>query len=262
MNKGNQKEANQNEIIKVEQLIRNYGKSEDPQEEEAVVKVLKGLDFCVEKQEFVGIMGKSGCGKTTLLKVLGLIDRPTQGKVSFCGKDIAKLWSDELADIRRQKIGFVFQDFYLLNSLSVRENIMLPLVLDKQSSEKCMEMGNWFASLFGLEHLLEKYPYELSGGEKQRVAISRALINDPDLILADEPTGNLDSQSGEIVIKALEDINRDMGKTVIMVTHDPQMASHCSRVLFLKDGVILEDLKREGDTEEFYSEIIRRMRKL
>lgn len=260
--KDDRQEINQSEIIRVEQLIRNYGKLGTSQEDEAVVKVLKGLDFCIERQEFVGIMGKSGCGKTTLLKVLGLIDRPTSGKMYFCGRNILKLWSDELADIRRQKIGFVFQDFYLLNSLSVRENIMLPMVLDKQNGAKCMKRGQRFAQLFGLEHLLEKYPYELSGGEKQRVAISRALINNPDLILADEPTGNLDSKSGEIVINALENINREMGKTVVMVTHDPQMASHCSRVLFLKDGVILEDFRREGTREEFYTQILGRMEKL
>ena len=125
--------AKQNEIIRVEKLVRNYGKSNTSQEDEAIVKVLKELNFNVEKQEFVGIMGKSGCGKTTLLKVLGLIDKPTKGNVFFEGKDTEKLWEDELADIRRQKIGFVFQDFYLLNSLSVRENIMLPMVLDKIS---------------------------------------------------------------------------------------------------------------------------------
>lgn len=263
----NQGERNQcstkpREIIRVERLVRNYGKKGASEEDGTVVKVLKGLDFVVEEQEFVGIMGKSGCGKTTLLKVLGLIDKPTKGKIFFRGQNISKLWTDELADIRRQRMGFVFQDFYLLNSLSVRENIMLPMVLDKKKSEECTQKGEQFAKLFGVEHLLEKYPYEISGGEKQRVAISRALINNPDLILADEPTGNLDSKSGKIVIKALEKINQNMGKTILLVTHDPQMASHCKRILFLKDGVILEDLRREGTREEFYAQVIGQMRNL
>ena len=247
--------AKQNEIIRVEKLVRNYGKSNTSQEDEAIVKVLKELNFNVEKQEFVGIMGKSGCGKTTLLKVLGLIDKPTKGNVFFEGKDTEKLWEDELADIRRQKIGFVFQDFYLLNSLSVRENIMLPMVLDKQSSEK-------FANLLGLNRLLEKYPNELSGGEKQRVSISRALINNPDLILADEPTGNLDSKTGKLVIEELENINQNMGKTIIMVTHDPQMASYCTRVIFLKDGMILKDLRKNETRGNFYTRIVDEMQNL
>lgn len=254
--------TNKNEIIRVEKLVRNYGKSDMSQEDEAIVKVLKELNFNVEKQEFVGIMGKSGCGKTTLLKVLGLIDKPTKGNVFFEGKDTEKLWEDELADIRRQKIGFVFQDFYLLNSLSVRENIMLPMVLDKQNSEKCMENGEKFANLLGLNRLLEKYPNELSGGEKQRVSISRALINNPDLILADEPTGNLDSKTGKLVIEELENINQNMGKTIIMVTHDPQMASYCTRVIFLKDGMILKDLRKNETRGNFYTRIVDEMQNL
>ncbi len=250
-------------VIKVEELYREYAKLSHGDEETESIKVLKGLDFVVKEQEFVGIMGKSGCGKTTLLKTLGLIDKPTKGNLYFCGKETRKLWNDELADIRRREIGFVFQDFYLMDSLSVSENIMLPMVLDKKNVRKCMEKGKEYAEHFGLSHLMKKYPYELSGGEKQRVAISRALINNPDLILADEPTGNLDSKSGKIVIDALERINRKMKKTIIMVTHDPQVASHCKRIIFLKDGVILEDLRRRGVSEEkFYEMIIERMKDL
>lgn len=250
------------EIIKAEKLIRNYAKPGASEKEAEAVRVLKGLDFVVKEQEFIGIMGKSGCGKTTLLKILGLIDKPTSGKIYLSGKDTAGLWNDELADIRRRKIGFVFQDFYLLNSLTVRENIMLPMVIDKQRAGKCIKKAERYAEHFELGHLLNKYPYELSGGEKQRVAISRALINNPDVILADEPTGNLDSKSGRIVIRALEQINRSTGKTIIMVTHDPKIASHCSRLILLKDGVIMDDLKRAGAQEAFYQEILRRMNKL
>lgn len=262
MNNTENNAENNAEVIRVEALIRNYAKEGRAETSEDSIKVLKGLDFTVEAQEFIGIMGKSGCGKTTLLKVLGLIDKPTAGRMYFGGKNISDLWSDELSDIRRRNIGFVFQDFYLLNSLSVKENIMLPMVLDKQSVQECLSKGEEYAEHFGLSHLLDKYPYELSGGERQRVAISRALINDPDLILADEPTGNLDSKSGRVVTDALERINEVMGKTIIMVTHDPQVASCCKRILFLKDGVILEDLRRTGDKEEFYKKIIERMKDL
>ncbi len=249
-------------VIEVEELFREYTKISRDEGEEESIKVLKGLSFMIKEQEFVGIMGKSGCGKTTLLKTLGVIDKPTKGKLYFCGKNTRELWSDELADIRRRKIGFVFQDFYLMDSLSVSENIMLPMVLDKKDVKQCVKMSKEYAELFGIMHLMDKYPYELSGGEKQRVAISRALINDPDVILADEPTGNLDSKSGKTVIEALERINKEMKKTIIMVTHDPQVASRCKRILFLKDGVILEDLRRKESAEEFYGKILERMKDL
>lgn len=248
-------------ILKVENLTRDY---KMPTKEDAhnAIHVLKGLDFTVEEQEFVGIMGKSGCGKTTLLKVLGLIDRPTGGTVYFKDKAIRKLWDDELADLRRRDIGFVFQDFYLMDSLSVEENIMLPMILDKIDIRTCVETGKRYEELFGIAPLAKKNPYELSGGEKQRVAICRALVNNPALVLADEPTGNLDSKSGQIVVNEFEKINGEMGKTIVMVTHDPQIASHCRRILFLKDGLILEDLRRDGSQEDFYQEILQRMRML
>ena len=249
-------------VIKVEELYREYAKLSQRDGETESIKVLKGLDFAVKEQGVVGIMGKSGCEKTTLLKTLGLINKQTKGTLYFCGRDTRKWWNDELADIRRRRIGFVFQDFYLMDSLSVSENIMLPMVLDKKDACSCMEKGKAYAGQFGLSHLMKKYPYELSGGEKQRVAISRALINDPDLILADEPTGNLDSKSGKTVIDALERINEKMKKTIIMVTHDPQVASRCKRIIFLKDGVILEDLKRTGSEDEFYGKIIEKMKDL
>lgn len=249
------------EILKVQHLIRNYekpSKGEDKQE----VKVIKDISFDIAEQEFVGIMGKSGCGKTTLLKVLGLIDRPTDGMISFKNKEIRKLWDEELCDIRRRSIGFVFQDFYLMDSLSVEENIMLPMILDKADVNKCFENAKIYEELFEIEHLKKKNPYELSGGEKQRVAICRALINNPDLILADEPTGNLDSRSGAIVVKALEDINQNLNKTIVMVTHDPQVASYCNRIIFLKDGKILKDIRKQESKEEFYFKILEMMKDL
>ena len=151
------------------------------------------------------------------------------------------MWKDEFADIRRRKIGFVFQDFYLMDSLSVRENIMLPKILDKKSAKECMEESQKYAEQFGITHLMNKKPYELSGGEKQRVAISRALINNPDLILADEPTGNLDSRSTEIVMDVFSTIHSKMHKTIIMVTHDISVAEYSERILYIEDGKITED---------------------
>lgn len=250
-------------VLKVEGLVRNYIKSDgDKKGIPDVIKVLKGLDFTVKQQEFVGIIGRSGCGKTTLLKVLGTIDTPTGGKVYFNEKDTQELWRDELADIRRRDIGFVFQDFYLMDSLTVRENIMLPKILDKGEAKECMEMSEQYAVKFGLEKLLNKKPYELSGGEKQRVAICRALINDPELILADEPTGNLDSKSGDIVVETLRKINKQFGKTIIMVTHDPKVASFCTRLILLKDGLILEEIYRKEPPEKFYDQILVKMKEL
>ena len=249
-------------IIRTDKLYRSYSKTGSRREQADDIRVLKGIDLAVEEGEFVGIMGKSGCGKTTLIKVLGLIDEPTKGTVYFKERDTEKLWEDELADIRRREIGFVFQDFYLMDSLSVKENIMLPMILDKAEAEKCVDRAEKLAEQFGLTHLLNKNPYELSGGEKQRVAICRALINNPDVIVADEPTGNLDSKSGKIVVDEFININENMKKTIIMVTHDPQVASQCKRIIFLKDGVILEDIKREGGSEEFYQEILKRMKEL
>ena len=224
------------DVLRAENLVRDYVQYGEDGEKKKEIHVLKGLNFSIQRQEFVGIMGRSGCGKTTLLKLLGMIDRQTGGKLFFEEHDTEDLWKDEFADIRRRKIGFVFQDFYLMDSL--------------------------YAEQFGITHLMNKKPYELSGGEKQRVAISRALINNPDLILADEPTGNLDSKSGDVVIHTLSHINRELGKTIVMVTHDPKMASYCSRLILLKDGMILEDMRNGGDQEAFYQEILGKMKEL
>lgn len=247
-------------IIEIENLIRNYKIRTDGKTKE--INVLNGLNFSVEEGEFLGIMGKSGSGKTTLLKVLGLIDKPTSGVRKFNGKELGQLYSDELADIRREKIGFIFQDFYLMDSLTVEENIMLPMILSKGDSTQMREKAKELSEQFQIEKLLEKHPYELSGGERQRTAICRALINEPEIILADEPTGNLDSKSGKIVIDALTHINRDLKKTIIMVTHDPKMASYCSRILLVKDGNIRGFLERHDDQDAFYSEILEETKEL
>ena len=246
------------EILRAEKLKRNYKKSSWIESDEDI-KVLKEINFQVETGEFVGIMGKSGCGKTTLLKTLGMIDKPTEGKIYFMSEDTSELYGDKLAEIRNQKIGFIFQDFYLMDSLSVEENIMLPMIIGREKIQYMQKRVREFAEKFEISNLLKKNSYEVSGGEKQRVAICRALVNNPDLVLADEPTGNLDSKSGKIVINALNKISTEYQKTIVMVTHDPQMASYCNRIILLKDGKILDEIKKEKGREEFYQLIVSKM---
>ena len=228
----------------------------------ARVQALTDVNFSVEKGEYVAIMGESGSGKTTLLNILASLDRPSSGEVLLNGTRLSAIPESRLAAWRREKLGFVFQDFNLLDTFSIKDNIFLPLVLAKKPVAEMKKRLTPLAEMLGIAGILEKYPYEVSGGQKQRAAVARALITKPDLILADEPTGNLDSKSGKIVIDALKDINEHMGKTIIMVTHDPQMASYCSRLILLKDGVILEDLKNSGDQEAFYQEILGKMKEL
>ena len=234
------------EILKVNNLIKKFPKAGGEIDDADAILVLKGINFDVEQGEYVGIMGKSGCGKTTLLKILGFMDQQTDGDVIFDGANTNELWKEELTDIRRRKIGFVFQDFNLM---------------DKKEQKECEEKAEALEKQFGIEHLQEKNPYELSGGERQRVAICRALINDPSIIFADEPTGNLDSKSGKVVAEEFRKINEELGKTLLMVTHDPQMASRCKRVIFLKDGYVMNDVRKEGTEEEFYRTIIGEMEK-
>lgn len=248
-------------ILKVEELKRSYiVDTSDAKQME--FPVLKGISFSVNEHEFVGIMGRSGCGKTTLLKTLGFIDEPNSGNVWFKETSADEIFGERLARIRREELGFVFQDYYLMESITVMENIMLPLILNEEDIKRSKEQVIELAEEFQIQHLLNKKPFELSGGEKQRVAICRALVADPTIIFADEPTGNLDSQSTRIVIEAFEKINEELKKTIVLVTHDAEVASHCSRIIFLKDGVILEDLKRQGTVEEFYQEIVDRMKEL
>ena len=243
-------------IVEVKDLVKNYAA------EDMEVEVIKGIDLVVERGEYTCIMGRSGCGKTTLLKTLGMIELPTDGTVLFKGRNTRELWKDELADIRRREIGFIFQDFNLMDSLSAAENIMVPMILDKVDEAEMSRRVSYYADQLEITHLLEKAPYQLSGGEKQRVAICRALINDPDLILADEPTGNLDAKSGQRVTELMEYINKDLKKTIIMVTHDPQIASGSRKVLLLKDGAVLDTLNQNGDKGRYYDEIFNRMKEI
>ncbi|WP_251860973.1 ABC transporter ATP-binding protein [Clostridium sp. Marseille-Q2269] len=243
-------------VIEAKNLVRNYEINGNNLKEQNKVKVIKGLDLLVEEGDFIAIMGKSGCGKTTLMKLLGFIENLTSGDIIFKGKSTREFGEDEIADIRRKEIGFVFQDFYLMDSLTVKENIMLPMILDGEETNKMLSATEGLAKHFEISDLLNKNAYELSGGEKQRVAICRALINEPELILADEPTGNLDSKSAQIVIDSFMNINKDMKKTIIIVTHDAEIASYCKKVIFLKDGNIIGNIDKKYKREEFYNHII------
>lgn len=226
-----------------------------------VVKALDGVDFTVREQEFVAIIGRSGSGKSTLLHMVGGLDTPTEGDVYVAGRNLSGMTKEELAVFRRRKVGFIFQNYNLVPDLNIYENVVLPIELDGKRVD--WEFVEEILDVLKLTEKGEAFPGNLSGGQQQRAAIARALASKPAIILADEPTGNLDSKSGKIVIDALERINRKMKKTIIMVTHDPQVASHCKRIIFLKDGVILEDLRRKGASEEeFYEKIIERMKDL
>lgn len=237
------------ELIEIENLKKDYGNT----------KVLKEVSLTVREGEFVGIMGKSGSGKSTLLKILGMIEPASDGAFLYRGKKVKQLPEREAARIRREELGFVFQEFFLMDSLDILENVMLPLFISKSVSEAGKARARQLMALFGIGDLDGKTPDELSGGERQRTAICRALINDPQVIFADEPTGNLDSKSGKVVIDSLKKINEEMGKTIVMVTHDPQMASRCGRVILLKDGKVLRELEKEGNEDEFYKRIIESM---
>lgn len=237
------------ELIKAENLVKNYQNT----------KVLKNVNLTVHEGEFIGIMGKSGSGKTTLLKTLGMIEPVSGGKLFYKNYEIDKISDKEASRIRREELGFVFQEFFLMESLNALENVMLPLFLSKSANDNGQSKAKELMGNFEVEALADKLPSGLSGGEKQRIAICRALINNPQIIFADEPTGNLDSKSGHIVIEALQKINSILGKTVIMVTHDPQMASYCERIVLLKDGEILDQLDKTNTQDEFYKQIIESM---
>ena len=219
------------------------------------VQALSDVNFSVEKGEYVAIMGESGSGKTTLLNILASLDRPTEGKVLMEGRDMAGIRVKDLAAFRRNNLGFVFQDFNLLDTFSIRDNIFLPLVLSRTPYDEMEKRLMPLAEKLGISEILDKYPYEISGGQKQRTAAARALITNPRILLADEPTGALDSRAADGLLKILGRINSE-GQTILMVTHSVKAASHAGRVLFIKDGEVFHQIYRGGkNSEELYQNI-------
>ena len=237
------------DILKVSNLSKVYGSK-------VKSNALKDISFSIEYGEFVGIMGPSGSGKTTLLNLISTIDKPTSGKITLGDKEPHKLKGDDLALFRRRELGFVFQDYNLLDTLTIGENIVLPLTLENVSVKEQDEKLERVSKILGIEDLLDKRTFEVSGGQAQRTAIARALINNPSIVLADEPTGNLDSKAARNVMELLEKINTHEKVTTMMVTHDPVAASYCNRILFIKDGVIYNEIYKSDNRMQFYQEIM------
>ena len=220
------------------------------------VQAHDGCVFTIEDGEYTAIMGESGSGKTTLLNIIATLDRPTSGTVRLEGQELSTIPERRLAEFRRKNLGFVFQDFNLLDTFSIRDNILLPLVLDRTDLREMDRRLKMLSEQLGLGELLDHYPYEVSGGQKQRAAVARALITNPRLILADEPSGALDSKSTETLLRIFEGINRQ-GQTILMVTHSTRAASHAGRVLFIKDGIVYHQLYRGNLTvDQFYQKIV------
>lgn len=239
-------------IMTVNDLHKTYGKAGSKQYE-----ALKGIDFNVQPGEFVGIMGASGSGKTTLLNMLATLDQPTSGEVTIRQQPITHLKGNQLADFRAKEIGFIFQDFNLLETMTAYENIALPLSLQNTPSKQIKPAVEQVAQQLGIQEFLTNYPNELSGGQKQRVAAARALINDPAILFGDEPTGALDSKSARELLDLFTKINQERDVSILLVTHDPFSASFCQRILFIKDGQIGQELKRgTASRSDFYQQVL------
>jgi ABC-type lipoprotein export system ATPase subunit len=220
------------------------------------VKALEDFNMIIKTGEFVGVMGPSGSGKTTLLNILATIDSPSSGEILVNGKNPYRLKEDDLAVFRRNNLGFIFQDFNLLDTLSVKENIILPLVLEDLKKKEIEERVDDIASILSIKDILDKRTYEISGGQQQRTACARALINDPAIILADEPTGNLDSKASYDLMSSLEKINKGRKATIVMVTHDAFAASFCNRIIMIKDGKFFLEIVKNSNRQVFFKEIL------
>lgn len=239
------------QVLKTQGLSKVYGAKGG-----IAYHALDQIDLSVDKGEFVGIMGPSGSGKTTLLNLLATIDKPTSGTLEIGGTDPVRLSERDIALFRRRELGFVFQDFNLLDTLPIKENIILPLVLEGAKPAVIEQKLRPIADLLGISGILNKRTYEVSGGQKQRAAIARAIIHEPSLLLADELTGNLDSKSAKDVMNALRDLNERLSATVLLVTHDPFSASYCKRVLFIKDGKLFSEIRRGVNRQAFFQQIL------
>lgn len=228
-----------------------------------VYTALDNISLEIAKGDFVGIMGPSGAGKSTLLNVFSTIDKPTSGEIKISGQEIETMDEQQMSTFRRDQLGFIFQDYNLLDTLSVRENIILPLALAKHPVQEMESRLEKIADTFGIREILDKYPNEISGGQKQRTAASRAIIANPSLIFADEPTGALDSKSATDLLESLKDLNEREHSTIMMVTHDAYAASFCKRILFIKDGAIYTEIYRGTKTrKEFFQKILDVLAKL
>lgn len=240
-----------NEILKIKNVEKYYGNKGN------IVKAIDDISFSVKKGEFVGVMGPSGSGKTTLLNLIATIDDVSSGNIYLAGQDLTEVNQKNIASFRRENLGFIFQDFNLLDTLNVQENIALALTINKTKKSEIDNIVLNAAKELGIEDLLLKYPYEISGGEKQRTACARALVTNPKLILADEPTGSLDSKSSQMLIEMISNLNKDLDATILMVTHDSFTASYCDKILFIKDGKIFTELVRgENTRRQFFNKIL------
>lgn len=238
-------------VLRVSNVKKTY------QENSSMPSVaLDGVSFSVEKGEFIGLMGPSGAGKSTLLNVIATIDTITSGKIEIGGQNIGGIHEPELSDFRRNKLGFVFQDYNLLDTLTLRENIALPLILSKKNAKQIESTVTEVAATLGIDALLKKYPCEVSGGQRQRASAARAIVNRPELILADEPTGALDSKSSKDLMECLQNLNNEQKATILLVTHDAFAASFCQRILFIKDGRLWNELHKDGTRKQFYDSIV------
>ena len=239
------------EILKIDSIEKYYGNKGN------ILKAIDDVSFEVQKGEFVGVMGPSGSGKITLLNVIATIDEVSSGHIYLNGKDLTEINKKEIGRFRRENLGFIFQDFNLIDTLTIHENIALALTINKTNKNEIDGKVNSVAKELGIEEILTKYPYEVSGGQKQRTACARALITNPKLILADEPTGALDSRSAQMLIEMISSLNKDFKATILMVTHDSFTASYCDRILFIKDGKIFTELVRGNNTrKQFFDQIL------
>lgn len=240
-------------VLNVKDVKKIYGSKQSGNTSTA----LNGVSFEIEKGEFVGIMGPSGAGKSTLLNVIATIDTVTAGQIFIGGRDISHIKEPELSDFRRSKLGFIFQDYNLLDTLTLKANIALPLILSKKNVQQIESTIRSVTTDLGIENILDKYPYEVSGGQKQRASAARAIINKPDLILADEPTGALDSKSSRDLLQCMQRLNENNQATIMLVTHDAFAASFCKRIIFIKDGILFIEIFNSGSRKEFFEKILK-----
>ena len=239
------------EVLKVSNIEKYYGNKSN------ITKAINNISFTVEEGEFIGVMGASGSGKTTLLNCISTIDKVSSGHIFINNNDITKLNTKKIAKFRREELGFIFQDFNLLDTLTCYENIALALTISRVNHKEIDSRVKEVASKLGIIEILNKYPYEVSGGQKQRVACARAIITNPSLVLADEPTGAIDSKSAKMLLEILEHLTTELNATIMMVTHDAFTASYASRILFIKDGKIFNELVRGNDSrKDFFNKII------